>query len=167
MFVILLTSEYLLRYCNVDYVVLSSLRKMSAIQLLVTYDIACQWATNLSVRMEDIPADLRLNLEKLQIDAAVPKFHLYAHQLKCLILYSLNYMFGVGRTDGEGIERNWARMNPVAHSTREMGPGSRHDTIDDHCGHINWRKTVDFGTFSPNLISRTLAHSTNRRNRTS
>lgn len=118
---------------------------MSAVQLLMTYDIACQWACNLAIRMEDLPPELRLDLSKLKIDSAIPKFHIYAHQLKCLIAFSLNYKFGVGRTDGEGIERNWARMNPVAHSTREMGPGSRHDTIDDHCGHINWRKTVDFG----------------------
>lgn len=119
---------------------------MSAIQLLLTYDIACQLAINLSIRMEELPPELQIDLLKLQIDTAVPKFHLYAHQLKCLIAYSLNYKLGAGRIDGEGIERNWARMNPVAHSTREMGPGSRHDTLDDHCGHVNWRKTATFGT---------------------
>lgn len=126
---------------------------MTAIQLLMTYDIACQWGCNLSTRMADLPPALRLDFSNLKIDTAIPKFHIYAHQLKCLIKFSLNYKFGVGRTDGEGIERNWARMNPVAHSTREMGPGSRHDTIDDHCGQVNWKKTVDFGEYTLSCYS--------------
>lgn len=54
-------------------------------------------------------------------------------------------MEGVGRTDGEGIERNWSEMNGVANSTSEMGPGSRHDTLDDHFGHHNFRKYVGIG----------------------
>ncbi|KAG1869682.1 hypothetical protein C8R48DRAFT_746879 [Suillus tomentosus] len=67
-------------------------------------------------------------------------FHAPAHEEKCSTPHSLNLMPGVGRTDGEGIERNWAEMNRVANSTKEMGPGSRHDTLDDHFGHHNWRK---------------------------
>ncbi|KAG1846540.1 hypothetical protein F4604DRAFT_1688355 [Suillus subluteus] len=41
---------------------------------------------------------------------------------------------GMARTDGEAIERGWSNMNPVATSTREMGPGSRRDILDDHFG---------------------------------
>ncbi|KLO04000.1 hypothetical protein SCHPADRAFT_948091 [Schizopora paradoxa] len=37
----------------------------------------------------------------------------------------------MARTDGENIERGWAWMNPASLSTREMGPGARHDTLDD------------------------------------
>ncbi|KAK7453266.1 hypothetical protein VKT23_011942 [Stygiomarasmius scandens] len=33
-------------------------------------------------------------------------------------------------------------MGPVATSTRDMGPGSRHDTMDNHWGHWNWVKLV-------------------------
>ena len=57
-------------------------------------------------------------------------------------------MPGVGRTDGEGIERNWSEINRVANSTKEMGPGARHDTIDDHFGHHNFRKFVGLGKYS-------------------
>ncbi|EDR07938.1 uncharacterized protein LACBIDRAFT_327111 [Laccaria bicolor S238N-H82] len=39
----------------------------------------------------------------------------------------------------------WAKLNRVANSTKEMGPGSRHDTLDDHFGHHNFRKYVAFG----------------------
>ncbi|EEC00016.1 hypothetical protein MPER_00146, partial [Moniliophthora perniciosa FA553] len=57
----------------------------------------------------------------------------------------LNYAVGVGRTDGEGVERNWAGQGPIATSTTEMGPGSRHDTLDDHWGHWNWKKLTGLG----------------------
>ena len=33
-----------------------------------------------------------------------------------------------------------------------MGPGSRHDTLDDHFGHHNWRKYVSLGKFCPFII---------------
>ena len=69
------------------------------------------------------------------------------HKLPCQAPHSLNFKPGVGRPDGEGIERSWAEMNQVANSTKEMGPGSRHDTLDNHFGHHNWRKYVSLGKF--------------------
>lgn len=54
-------------------------------------------------------------------------------------------MPGVGRTDGEEIERSWARHSGTASSTREMGPGSRHDTLEDHFGWSNWMKYSSMG----------------------
>ncbi|KAF9470197.1 hypothetical protein BDN70DRAFT_821646, partial [Pholiota conissans] len=70
----------------------------------------------------------------------VPKFHLAAHIEKCQTEFSFNYVPGVGRTDGESPERGWSDINAIAMSTREMGPGSRRDTLDDHFGDRNWRK---------------------------
>ncbi|KAJ6447493.1 hypothetical protein C8R47DRAFT_938422, partial [Mycena vitilis] len=57
----------------------------------------------------------------------------------------LNYTAGSARTDGEGIERPWANIGPVSTSTVEMGPGARHDTLDDHWGHWNWGKFIGLG----------------------
>ena len=54
--------------------------------------------------------------------------------------FSLNFTPHVGRTDGEAPERGWAATNAVANSTKEMGPGSRQDTLDDHFSDYNWRK---------------------------
>lgn len=68
----------------------------------------------------------------------VPKFHLNAHIQKCQVNYSFNFSPDVGWTDGEAPERGWAAINAVANSTKEMGPGSRHDTFDDHFGDYNW-----------------------------
>jgi hypothetical protein len=54
----------------------------------------------------------------------------------------------VGRMDGEAPERGWLNINPVALSTKEMGPGSRRDTLDDHFGDWNWKKSIGLGTCS-------------------
>ncbi|KAG1749250.1 hypothetical protein EDB19DRAFT_1825495 [Suillus lakei] len=51
----------------------------------------------------------------------------------------------VGRMDGEAPERGWANINPVASSTKEMGPGARRDTLDDFFGDWNWKKVVGLG----------------------
>jgi hypothetical protein len=72
----------------------------------------------------------------------IPKLHIYGHKLLCQLYFSLNYTPGAARTDGEGIERPWASIGPVATSTWEMGPGARHDTLDDHWGHWNWQKLI-------------------------
>ncbi|KAF8910492.1 hypothetical protein CPB84DRAFT_1743352 [Gymnopilus junonius] len=50
-------------------------------------------------------------------------------------------------TDGEGVERGWDCINPIATSTCEMGPGSRRDTLDAHFGDWNWQKTCSMSTF--------------------
>ncbi|KAF8873377.1 hypothetical protein BD779DRAFT_1477029 [Infundibulicybe gibba] len=48
--------------------------------------------------------------------------------------------------DGEAPERGWAALNPVASSTKEMGPGSQRDTLDDILGDYNWRKITSLFT---------------------
>lgn len=128
-----------------DFLWLSTLRHNRNKKILMTYDIMCQWWKNLLDRIEKAPADLRwdFNLENLEL--AIPKFHLLAHAQPCQIPFSLNYKKGVGRMDGEGVERCWSSLNGISRSTRQMGPGSRKDTIEDHAGNHNWRKTVNMG----------------------
>ncbi|KAF8147577.1 hypothetical protein B0H34DRAFT_680129 [Crassisporium funariophilum] len=46
---------------------------------------------------------------------------------------------------GEAPERGWSDANGVASSTKEMGPGSRRNTLDDHFGDRNWAKIAKFG----------------------
>ncbi len=52
---------------------------------------------------------------------------------------------GAGLGDGEAPERGWGDLNPLATSTREMGPSTRRDTLDYHFGDYNWRKIVRLG----------------------
>lgn len=130
-----------------DFLWLSTLRHNKNRKVLTTYDIMCQWSVNLHARIANAPLAIRREFEPEDLELAIPKFHLLAHGAPCNIPYSLNYKAGVGRVDGEGVERCWSGLNGVSRSTRQMGPGSRKDTIEDHCGHGNWRKTVNMGEF--------------------
>ncbi|KAI0054741.1 hypothetical protein BV25DRAFT_1785935, partial [Artomyces pyxidatus] len=132
------------RYCNMDFIFFSAFSHSRNKSGVVSYDIACQWSKNMWSRVEGLPADLQVS-QDTEFSFAVPKFHLPAHGTPCHGPYSFNFLEGVGRTDGEGVERNWANMNGAASSTKQMGPGARQDALDSHCGHANWRKTVGFG----------------------
>ncbi|KAG6849154.1 hypothetical protein H0H93_010910 [Arthromyces matolae] len=115
------------RYSNMDFMFFKSLRDSKIALLFVSYDI------------------LHLSNTIKHISFLVPKFHLPAHIESCNLLYSFNLTKGVGRTDGEAPERGWANINRIAQSTKEMGPGARRDTIDDHFNDLNWKKTTQFG----------------------
>lgn len=128
-----------------DYIFMSSLVGTVLHLLTISYDIACQWAINFFHRMSAMPEHLRLSPTYQHIQFLVPKFHLPAHTEKCHGRYSFNFAKHVGRTDGEGVERNWAWMNGIARCVSMMGPGGRWDTLDDFCNFFNWRKTLDFG----------------------
>ncbi|KAF8834542.1 hypothetical protein BDN67DRAFT_992646 [Paxillus ammoniavirescens] len=131
-------------YCNMDYIFFSSLVPLLLLSVIISYNIACQWKVNLLSRMKELPRNLQLPLTVATtcFIFSVPKFHAPAHAAGCATPHSLDLMPGVGRTDGEGVEWNWAEMNRVANSTKEMGPGARHDTLDDQIRHHNWKKYV-------------------------
>lgn len=112
--------------------------------ITISYDIACQWGANFTTRMNAMPSSLQMSVWTT-ILFLVPKFHLPAHVTKCHAPFSFNYARGVGRTDGEGVERNWSILNKIAPSVSMMGPGGRWDTIDDFCNYSNWRKTINLG----------------------
>ncbi|KAK0453026.1 uncharacterized protein EV420DRAFT_1621640 [Desarmillaria tabescens] len=118
------------RYINMDYFVLSTLSCDTPPTLVISYDIACQWHKNFFARIEQYPPELRPHQLERNILYLVPKFHLPVHILKCRNNFSFNFSAKVGRTDGE------------APDTKEMGPGSRWDTLDDHFGDYNWRKII-------------------------
>ncbi|KAG1836417.1 hypothetical protein F4604DRAFT_1886055 [Suillus subluteus] len=124
------------RYINMDYLFFSA---------LLSYDIACQWHKKLWHRMSAFPISMHLSHAVKTISFFVPKFHLPAHIEQCQTSFSFNFKNGVGRTDGEAPERGWANINPVASSTKEMGPGARRDTLDDYFGDSNWKKVVGLG----------------------
>ncbi|KAF7377339.1 hypothetical protein MSAN_00154900 [Mycena sanguinolenta] len=75
----------------------------------------------------------------------IPKFHLPAHIELCNLKFSFHLTPDVGQTDGEAPERGWADANPLARSTKEMGPGARRDTLDDHFNDWNHKKIIRLG----------------------
>ncbi|KAJ7908806.1 hypothetical protein B0H13DRAFT_2233210 [Mycena leptocephala] len=135
------------RYANMDYIFGSILRHHHHKLLkTISYDIICQWWKNLLERMKELPPLVRCHLILALLWFVIPKMHIHAHTLMCLLLYSLNLVPGSGQTDGEGIERPWSNIGGIASSTRVMGPGARHDTIDCHWGHWNWQKLIHLAT---------------------
>lgn len=131
-----------------DYFLGSSLKLHTPSRLVASYDIGYQWYKNMVRRFATYPSNPISSGEISDIEVMVPKFHLAAHIKACQTEFSFNYVPGVGRTDGESPERGWSDINAVAMSTREMGPGSRRDTLDDHLNDRNWRKIANIGIFS-------------------
>ncbi|KAK7041549.1 hypothetical protein VNI00_009136 [Paramarasmius palmivorus] len=112
---------------------------------ILCYDIACQYSKKFFERMSRLPLAARIGIHKDRRKFAVPKLHIQGHERRCQEHFALNFLLGAGQTDGEGIERHWANLGPIATSTKEMGPGHCRDTLDDHFGHWNWMKTVRLG----------------------
>ncbi|KAH9847790.1 hypothetical protein C2E23DRAFT_942536 [Lenzites betulinus] len=127
------------RYVNMDYLLHRSLLHTPISSLTVSYDIACQYSINLRQRFETYGYG---TVVMRSIRWAIPKFHIAAHRDLCQASYSLHYLPHCARVDGESVERAWALANPVASSTKEMGPGSRRDFLDDFFGALNWAKTT-------------------------
>jgi hypothetical protein len=108
------------------------------------YDIMCHYIKNMWKRF----AEFRPPLAPITASnfksflAAVPKFHLAGHTEGCFACFSLNYMSGVGRLDGEGGEHCWANLNHTAGSTSEKGPGARIDSLSHVMHQWNWTRIV-------------------------
>jgi hypothetical protein len=113
----------------------------------ISYDIVCQWWTNLKERLANLPIDVRCHLVLALCRFVIPKMHIKGHLQICQERFSLNLTPGSAQTDGETIERPWAHIGAVGSSTREMGPGSREDTLNGHWGSWNWQKLVGLGEF--------------------
>ncbi|KAJ3765551.1 hypothetical protein FB446DRAFT_709371 [Lentinula raphanica] len=156
-----------LRYANMDYAFASFLRHHDpSLTKVVSYDIACQWHKNVIRQVKSLPSLIACDLGLQKLKFVIPKLHIHGHQLSCQLKFLLNWLWGAGRTDGEGVERPWAHLGPIASSTtRDMGPGSchirkstlglgslgtrsvllMHGTMNDHFGHWNWVKLIGLG----------------------
>ncbi|KAG6849081.1 hypothetical protein H0H93_011467 [Arthromyces matolae] len=117
---------------------------MALILILISYDVACQWIVNLLKRMKGWPEGYSIP-SQTEIRPAIPKMHETAHEKDNHQRFSLHYLSGVGLTDGESVERMWAGHNALGNATKTMGPGTRHDVLDDHFGFWNWLKYIGTG----------------------
>ncbi|KAM6497206.1 hypothetical protein JOM56_007679 [Amanita muscaria] len=139
------------KYCNMDYIVLSALSGTTLPRVVISYDIGCQWSKNLRRRMEEYPDEMKLD-PNMQIDIGIPGWHINGHGEKCKSNFCLSFMPGVGRTCGEDVETAWAQTNSLGTSVREMGPGARHETLNDQWCGMNFRKIVGFRTLFLNRL---------------
>ncbi|KAF8209776.1 hypothetical protein K438DRAFT_1960011 [Mycena galopus ATCC 62051] len=92
--------------------------------------------------METLPGDMWLGIKHVNVRFKVPNFHLPGHWPGCHAPFSFHYMWGVGRTHGETVEQNWEFTNGAAPSTKMMGMGTRHATLEDLFRFHNWRRLV-------------------------
>jgi hypothetical protein len=129
-----------------DFILFFSLIGTIFTLLVLSYDIICQWFRNLRHRIPQLPKVMRIPPAVfVNIKYVIPKFHIYSHGSSCQTRFSLNFLKWSARTNGEDIERWWAHANPISMSTKEMAPGARINTIDDHAAAWNFRKIVGFG----------------------
>ncbi|EIW84486.1 hypothetical protein CONPUDRAFT_40308, partial [Coniophora puteana RWD-64-598 SS2] len=153
------------RNCNIDYLFFSVYAPLILLLVVISYDIACQWKINLFKRMDTLPPQLQVSLLAVAhiLMFGVPKFHAPGHNERCAMQHSLNLMKGVGRTDGEGIERGWAKFNLASNSTKEMTLGFRHDTLNLLFTWHNLRKFYNMGTtLQRRLLLAVEAHAAHR-----
>ncbi|KAG8689881.1 hypothetical protein FRC08_010751 [Ceratobasidium sp. 394] len=81
--------------------------------------------------------------DDLDLEGAVPKWHLLGHIRVCWIRWSLDHMQYVGRMEGEGPERVWSHFNEHSGSTSEQGPGQRTDSLNNIACDWNFSKAVE------------------------
>ncbi len=70
-------------YINMDYAVLSTLRLGAPWQLVISYDITCQWTVNFWEHVSVYGPDFAPPQLPENVIGLVPKFHLPAHILEC------------------------------------------------------------------------------------
>ncbi|KAJ7026646.1 hypothetical protein C8F04DRAFT_1267867 [Mycena alexandri] len=131
------------RYSNMDWVFSAIMRwKHERLPKAILYDIVCQWIRNPFERLIKLPPIVRFSIVTSLMRFVIPKMHIHSHTLACQLIFSLNFLLGAAQTDAEGIERPWANLGGVVTSTREMAPGSCHDTLDSHLSYWNWSKLI-------------------------
>ena len=86
--------------------------------------------------------------EELKVQCALPVWHAGSHNESCQNENSLSFKSGVGKTDGEGVERMWGRMNQAAYHTKDAGMGQRADTLEGVIDNHNFLKNIGQGEFS-------------------
>ncbi|KAJ7026921.1 hypothetical protein C8F04DRAFT_1267519 [Mycena alexandri] len=141
------------RFCNMDFILLAALMSFTLLWLVVSYDIACQYAIHFWERMSAMPEAMKLKLAPGNVWWKVPNFHLPPHKKPCHSPYSFHWMRGAGMTHGEGVEQNWAFSNGAAASTRLMGPGSRHAMLEDVFGFHNYDRVLAMHRVLPKRLA--------------
>ncbi|KAJ7895931.1 hypothetical protein B0H14DRAFT_3425881 [Mycena olivaceomarginata] len=122
------------RYANMDYIFVMILRHIDPrLRKIISYDIVCQWWKNLWECLINMPPGARLVLIMRLFRFVIPKMHIKGHLGRLpaprpTVKRSSDH----GHTSGET-------------STREMGPGSREDTLNAHWGSWNWDKLIGLG----------------------
>jgi hypothetical protein len=129
-----------------DFLLAAVLAAWNLLWIIISYDIACQYAIKFWERMSKMPESMRPKMARGNVWWKVLNFHLPPHKKPCHSPYSFHWMWGAGMTHGEGVEQNWSFSNGAAASTRLMGPGSRQASLEDVFGFHNYDRTLAMRT---------------------
>ncbi|KAF8995279.1 hypothetical protein BDZ89DRAFT_925224, partial [Hymenopellis radicata] len=133
------------RWSNMDYIYWGATKMTGGLDVLLTYDIACQYNKHADERRTKLPLAMRwIPGEGMRV-YALPVWHGDVHAMICKTRWSLLYLPGAGKTDGEAPERVWSVLNGMANDTKEMDVGNRHDRIEDRCDKHNFQKNMGLG----------------------
>lgn len=137
-----------LRFANVDYALAHSLRlrpTSPSIDHVCSYDCMCQYSVHLQSRIKENFPDVAPLIKDMRY--AIPALHIQNHKDDCMYKYGTAYLNMVGHFHAETAEHYWPSLNKLAANTKQMNAGHRHDTIIDHHGDWNWKKTTKMGEF--------------------
>ncbi|CAK5278522.1 unnamed protein product [Mycena citricolor] len=140
------------RYANMDFIAFSALSGFDLQALTPSYDIGCQWKNKLQERMQRLPPDLHLSLDDITLQCGLPVWHASSHNSECQNANSLSFKRGVGKTDGEGIERVWSTLNPTGYATKTAGLGMRADILEERIDHNNFMKNLGLAHTLPRRL---------------
>ncbi|THU86101.1 hypothetical protein K435DRAFT_868604 [Dendrothele bispora CBS 962.96] len=126
------------RYCNVYFVFWCTINGQEYLCIVISYDISCQWSRHFWERMANLNPSFQLQFTETGVKFLVSKFHLRGHKPECQHNFNFKLMPGCGETHGETVEEGWSLSNKAAAQTKEMGPCSRAQTLDDIFGWHNW-----------------------------
>lgn len=145
------------RFANADYALAMSMRnhepkeefsfklqiEVDDVDEATTYDIACEYVVNLEPRFAKHFPDQLERIKKMRW--GVPALHVQGHQDSCTYLFGTAYMECVGHFHGETAEHYWPEANQLGPHVRQMNLGHRQDTIINHHGDWNHKKTMHIG----------------------
>jgi Kyakuja-Dileera-Zisupton transposase len=143
------------RFANTDYALACATRehflpKDKAIQEeeadidhITSYDSNCQYCVNVLERFIKSFPDLADHIRRTRW--SIPALHVQGHKEECLYNFATAYMPCVGRFHGETTEVAWPELNQLGPHVRQMNNGHRQDTLIDHYGDWNWKKTMKMG----------------------
>jgi hypothetical protein len=111
----------------------------------IQYDLACKFLPYLQRTEANSGLAARCRL-------SVNAFHTYSHDFKCQLEYGPLQILHLGRTDGEGVERNWSYCRHLIPILRISSAQHRHDILHAFNLHLAKLRQRDM----PNHLARRL-----------
>ena len=112
-------------------------------EALIIYDICCQWLIHFRERVSE--SDYLDLSDSLEITGAFRKWHLAAHIPEYFPQFTLNFIEGAAKVEGEILETLWSGLDEVAGLTQAMSIAHRQEVLDDYMNDSNWRKAIRMG----------------------